>query len=317
MLYRKLGNTGYDVSTIGFGTWQIGGGRWHIPSEKEIITLLKEANNVGINIFDVAVVYGQYENDQGFLQSRSQEFLGKAFAHSRQQVIYCVKLGQFDEYSHRHNYDPKRIVVQFQQSLRCLKTDYIDIALIHAPSIQAVKDKHAITVLQTLQSLGYIKNIGYSFEAEPEHVKEAIQQPIDVIMLQYNLLDTQCEKVIEEARLHGIGILAGGPFKRGYLTGKFRTLVDLPKEDDYWEWNINLNKGKVEKLLSQVNFLLEQYNTPENLRRESLHFILKQSGVASCIIGHRSLDEVFENIQLTEKDTLAPFLTVLKNKMLL
>jgi aryl-alcohol dehydrogenase-like predicted oxidoreductase len=307
MLYRKLGNTGYDISTIGFGTWQIGGGRWDIPSEKEIITLLQDANNVGINIFDVAVVYGQYKDSQGYLQSRSQEFLGKAFVHSRQQVIYCLKLGQFDEYSHRHNYNPKRIVEQFLQSLRRLQTDYVDIALIHAPSIQFVKDGKAITILQTLQALGHIKNIGYSFEAEPEHVSEAIKQPIDVIMLQYNLLDTQCEKVIEQARLHGIGVLVGGPLKRGYLTGKFRKLDDLPKKDDYWQLNINLNKEKVETLLKQVDFLLEQYSTPENLRRESLNFVLKQPGVASCIIGHRCIDEVLENIQLIKKDTTTIF----------
>lgn len=306
MLYRKLGNTGYLVSSIGFGTWQIGGGRWQIESEAKVVDLLQEANDLGVNIFDAAVVYGQYTDENEYLQSRSQELLGRAFATRREQVIYCIKLGQFDEFSHRHDYSPNRIIKQFKQSLRRLKTDYIDICLIHAPSVEAVKNQRAITVLQTLQALGLVKSIGYSFESEPEHVAEAIKQPIDVIMLQYNLIDTDCQAAIEQARIHGVGILVGGPYKRGYLTGKYRHIQDLPNDDDYWNLNLNLNKTRVEELLEEVNGLLAEYHTPENLRREALNFILKQPGAASCVVGHRHISEVIENIRLIERPNSNP-----------
>ncbi len=296
MQYRKLGYTGYDVSEIGFGTWQIGGERWSANSEDERIELLRKSNDLGVNIFDVAVVYGQYIDIEGNLYSRSQELLGKAFGSRREQVIYCVKLGQFDEYTHRHDYDPKRVVYQFQQSLKRLKTDYIDICLIHAPSIEDVKSEKAITVLKTLQALGYVKCIGYSFEAEPEHTEIAINQSIDVIMLQYNLIDQACKDVIEKARLKGIGTLVGGPFKRGYLTGRFVNITDLPTEDDYWRWNINLNKGKVEAILSRIKNLLSYYGDEKTLRQENLDFILKEPNACSCIVGHRKLEEVIENI---------------------
>jgi myo-inositol catabolism protein IolS len=297
MQFRKLGCTGYDVSTVGFGTWQIGGERWHVNSENERIHLLQEANDLGVNIFDVAVVYGQYVNNEGQLQSRSQELLGKAFAKRREKVIYCVKLGQYDEYSHRHNYNPQRIVHQFQQSLRRLQTDFIDICLIHAPSIFEVNKERAITILQTLQALGYVKFIGYSFEAEPEHAAIAITQPIDVMMLQYNLIEQDCSDVIEQGRLKGIGVLVGGIFKRGYLTGQYRHIEDLPLENDYWRWNLNLNKGKVESLLMRSNQFLEQYQSPEMLRKACIQFVLNQPNAASCIIGHQTVREVIENIQ--------------------
>ncbi|MBB70939.1 MAG: hypothetical protein CMF50_00905 [Legionellales bacterium] len=297
MKYRKLGNTGYDVSTIGFGTWQLGGHRWYADSDDEQIELLRKANDLGVNIFDVATVYGQYKDENNYLQSRAQERLGIAFENRRDKVIYCLKLGQFDEYSHRANYEPARLVEHFTQSLRRLKTDYVDICLIHAPSLQVIHDQQAITVLQTLQAQGYIKSIGYSFEAEPEHVHAALKQQIDVIMLQYNLLDKQCAEAIELARQHGIGILVGGPFKRGYLSGKFHTINDLPTEDDYWRWNVNLNPGKVNGLLNAVNKMItEHYKTPEKLREAAIGFILKQEGAASCIVGHRSIEEVIENI---------------------
>lgn len=301
MLYRKLGNTGYDVSAIGFGTWQLGGCRWKDISESESLNLLTQANDLGVNIFDVAVVYGQYKDENNYLQSKSQERLGRAFEHRREKVIYCLKLGQFDEYTHRHDYEPKIMIDQLTQSLRRLKTDYIDICLVHAPSLHEVKAQRAITVLKTLQAQGYVKSIGYSFEAEPEQVIAAVDQKIDVIMLQYNLLDQQCYDAIELARQYGIGILAGGAYKRGYLTGKYRSIADFSMEDDYWRWNIEKNKLKVEGILDNVNKLLIQHQSSEKLREHNLQFILDQQAVASCIIGHREIGEVVENIRLTAK----------------
>lgn len=301
MKYRKLGNTGFDVSEIGFGSWQIGGKRWNSLSKKDNIDLLRKARELGINIFDSAVVYGQYTDDKGYLQSESQELLGEAFKNDRDKVIYCVKLGQFDEYTHRNDYNPARIIDQFNHSLRRLNTDYIDIALIHAPSLAKIKDEKSITILQTLRALDKVRAIGYSFENEQEHVKSAINQDIDVIMLQYNLLEKQCEQVIKKASEHGVGILVGGPFKRGYLTGRWRTINDIAnEEDDYWKWNLRYNKDKVKQILEKVNNYLNE-NSPKELRKRSLEFILSQP-VASAIIGHRTLDELNENISLIENE---------------
>lgn len=301
MQYRKLGNTGFDVSVIGFGTWQIGGGRWSSQSDARSIELLQKSNDLGVNIFDVAVVYGQYSDEQGYLQSRSQELLGEAFSDRRDRVIYNLKLGQYEEYSHRHNYAPERLVEQFQHSLRRLKTDYIDICMIHAPSIEVVQDARAIAVLKTLQALGLVKAIGYSFESEPKHVEAALEQDIDVIMLQHNLIDRACNDMISLAEQHGVGILVGGPYKRGYLTGRYKTVADFSLEDDYWRWNLRYNKGKVEDILSQVNALLKQHGSAEVLKKAALAYILKKSNVASCVIGHRNIEEVLDNIKLVSE----------------
>ncbi|GAB4393947.1 MAG: hypothetical protein Tsb005_14410 [Gammaproteobacteria bacterium] len=119
-------------------------------------------------------------------------------------------------------------------------------------------------------------------------------------MLQYNLIDQQCAEMIEQARIHGIGILAGGPFKRGYLTGEYRSFSDFSDKDDYWKWNLKLNRKKVEQILGAVSELLEIYETPPKLRQYSLQFILQQAGVSSCIVGHRNIQEVIENINATE-----------------
>jgi len=295
MKFRRLGRTGFDVSSIGFGTWQLGGGRWQLVPEEQAVKILQQSRDLGVNIFDAAVVYGQY-CEHAVPRRRSLDLLGKAFRSRRSEVYYCLKLGQFDEYTHRADFDPKRLVAQFQQSLVWLGTDYVDVCLIHAPSLAEVRDGKAITVLETLQSLGHVRAIGYSFEDEPEHVQAALAQRVDVIMLQYNLVDVGCTSVLQTVHEHGIGVLVGGPFKRGYLTGRYRTVEDLPKEDDYWQWNLLHNRDKVTQLLASVGTHLERYGSPEALRKHALLHALSPPAVGSLVVGHRSLEEIRENI---------------------
>lgn len=294
--FRKLGNTGFDVSTIGFGTWQIGGGRWQRISTPQAVKLLREANDLGVNIFDAAVVYGQYPDARGCLQSRSQEMLGRAFHDRRENVFYCTKVGQYDEYSHRSSFDAHRLVEQVQQSMRRLRTDYLDICLVHAPSLHDVRRGAAIDIVRTLQALGMVRAIGYSFEAEPEHVRTALEQRVDVIMLQYNLIDDSCTEALREAQDRGVGVLVGGPYKRGYLSGRFSMIEDLPQEDDYWRWNVTHNPGKVEETLERVQRLMKAHADATTFRRRVLRFVLDAPGVCSAIIGHRSIEEVMENL---------------------
>lgn len=296
MNFRKLGCTGFDVSTIGFGTWQIGGGRWRSGSTKECVKLLQASLDLGVNIFDSAVVYGQYSDAHKYLQSHSQELVGTAFCDRRDRAFYCVKIGQFDELGHRSLFDAVRLVEQVRHSMRRLRTDYLDICLIHAPSLADVKRGVAIEILRTLQALSMVRAIGYSFENEPEHVTEALKQRVDVIMLQYNLIDTECASVLNEAREQGVGLLVGGPYKRGYLTGRFTRPEDLPFQDHYWTWNLSRNPGKVKKTLERVRALMQRYTSPEEFRRDALRFVLNGPGISSAIVGHRSIDEVRENL---------------------
>jgi aryl-alcohol dehydrogenase-like predicted oxidoreductase len=297
MIYNKLGRTGLDCSKLGFGTWQIGGGRWKGMSDDESIALLRKAKEVGINIFDAAVVYGQYNGKFNEKRSHSLELLGKAFPNEkRNEVIICLKIGQIDEYSHRAFYKPDRLVKQIKQALLQLNTDYIDICLIHAPTISEVKSQQALRVIQTLRALGIVKFIGYSFEDEPEHAKIAIDQDIDVLMLQYNLIDISCAEIFDIADSKGVGVLVGGPLKRGYLSGEFEKISDLPTEDDYWNWNLRYSRKKVEQTLQKVNDLKIKYGNAKTLRESAFEFINSNYGVSSIIVGHRKELEVEENL---------------------
>lgn len=297
MIYSKLGQTGLDCSTLGFGTWQIGGGRWKSTSEQESIGLLHHAIDSGINVFDVAMVYGQYKSVDATIRSRSLELLGKAFGdYRRQRVVICLKVGQLDEYSHRSNLKPDWIVAQVREALAILRTDRIDICLIHAPTLQEIRELRGLAVLETLQALGYVRFIGYSIENQPEHAIAALGQKIDVLMLQYNLIDQECAHALSVAADRSVGVLVGGPLKRGYLCGRYTSVADLPRDDDYWDWNLRYARGKVEAFLEQVGRLKGRYGSGEQLRHEALLHVLKTKGVTSAMVGHRLSHEVDENL---------------------
>jgi len=298
MKYAKLGRTGLDCSRLGFGTWQIGGGRWKGLEPKTSVELLRYAADCGINIFDAAIVYGQYRGQLNERRSRSLELLGEAFAGKRrEEIICCLKLGQMEEYSHRATYHPRNMVEEFHRALRELKTDYVDICLVHAPSLGEVRDGRALAVVQTLQAMGASRFIGYSFEAEPEHARIALTQDIDVMMFQYNLLDTECAEVFALANDHGVGTIVGGPFKRGYLSGQFDKVEDLPREDNYWEWNLRYAPDKVNSILTRVSQLKEEAGGARELRKEGLRHILQKAGAHSAVVGHRTTDEITDNVK--------------------
>lgn len=298
MKYRKLARTGLDCSLLGFGTWQIGGGRWKGLETRESVALLRHAAECGINTFDAAIVYGQYRGELNERRSHALELLGEAFnGKRREQVIICLKLGQLDEYSHRAIYQPRNMVEELRRALKELKTDYVDICLVHAPSLAEVRDGRALSVVQTIQAMDVARFTGYSFEAEAEHAKLALTQGIDVMMLQYNLLDEECGEIFEMAADRGVGILVGGPFKRGYLSGAFEKPDDLPSGDNYWSWNLRYTRGKVETVLAKAVKLKNEAGGARELRKHALHHILRNASAASAIVGHRSREEVTENVK--------------------
>ena len=302
MKYQKLGHTGLDVSAVACGSWQLGGMRWKGMSDEETIKLLQLCRDKGINLFDVSTGYGSYEDLDGYTKSRSQELIGRAFENRRDEVIINLKLGHLDEITHRRDFSPNFLVSTFKQSLKRLRTDYVDICLIHAPSIKDIENGSAIAVLQTLREQGLVGAVGYSLEDEADHLKAALTQDIDVVELQYNLLTPYMTEAIREAHDHGIGIMASGVYKRGILTGEFKSIDDLPRKDDeYWNYNLNLCSGKVESFIEKANTFLNYYGSPRALRKSAMSYVLSHPGVCTAVMGHRSVSDLSENIELFEE----------------
>jgi len=226
MEFTELGNSGVKVSRLCLGTWAIGGWMWGGTDEAESIRTIHGALDRGINFIDTAPIYGF---------GRSEEIVGKAVAErgKREQVVLATKVGlewKKDESIFR-NSSPRRIRREIDDSLKRLRTAYIDLYQVHWPD-SAVPIQETARTLLDLQREGKIRAIGvsnYSPEEMDEFRKAA---PITSVQPPYNLFEREAEReVLPYAKKNGLAILAYGAICRGLLSGKMRPGTKF-KDDD-------------------------------------------------------------------------------------
>ena len=144
MKYRAFPkNKDIEVSEVGFGVWSVATKWWGVKEEKLGISLLQHAFDRGVNFFDTADVYGE-----GY----GEEIIAKAFPKSRDKRIYATKFG-YDIYSNSgerkghtelpQRFTAKEIRFSCEQSLKRLKTDYIDIYQMHNHRIEFINNEEA------------------------------------------------------------------------------------------------------------------------------------------------------------------------------
>ena len=156
MQKRKLGWTDLELSTIGIGTWAIGGGGWKFgwgpQNDKESIAGIRRGLGFGINWIDTAAVYGL---------GHSEKIVGKVLQGKRDKVFLATKCGLLwdDKGVVEKNIEPKSIRKECENSLKRLNVDYIDLYQIHWPDKEIEK---AWEEMIRLKEEGKVKNSRYS-----------------------------------------------------------------------------------------------------------------------------------------------------------
>lgn len=208
--------TGIDQSVlrVALGTWAIGGWQWGGIDDDNAIKTIHKAIDSGINLIDTAPVYGF---------GHSEEIVGKAIQGKRDKVVIATKVALNWTDDHKKFFRdarPERIRQEIEDSLRRLKTDYIDLYQIHWPDNQTPIEETAIEI-EKIRKAGKIKAVGVSnfsvqqMEAISQYTKLAAIQP------PYNLFEREAENdVIPYAKKHGLAALCYGPLCRGLLSGK-------------------------------------------------------------------------------------------------
>jgi aryl-alcohol dehydrogenase-like predicted oxidoreductase len=153
MKYKKLGNSGLNISTIGFGTWPLGNDTFGEIDVDLAIDTIHSGIDSGINLIDTAPVYGN-----GF----SEIIVGRAIEGMRDKVIIATKIGVVNyEGVPVRTLKPALVRVQLEKSLKNLKTDYIDLYQIHWPDLNTPLES-TFPVLLDLKKEGKIRSIGVS-----------------------------------------------------------------------------------------------------------------------------------------------------------
>ncbi len=221
MVRRRLGSCGLAVSPIGFGAFKIGRNvgikyaqGYDLPDESTVDRLLNTVLDLGINYIDTAPAY-----------EISEERIGRAIFSRRSEFVLCTKVGETFE-NGRSTYDFSEHAVRgsVQRSLERLRTDELDIVLIHSDGndLQILNHTDVVPTLTALRDAGVIKAIGLS--AKTIDGARAALAWADVLMVEYHVRDQSLGPVIAEAVDAGVGVVV----KKGLASGQLDPAEAIP-----------------------------------------------------------------------------------------
>jgi aryl-alcohol dehydrogenase-like predicted oxidoreductase len=224
MKTRKLGGAGLEVSAEGLGC--MGMSEFYgSADEAEAKEVIDRALDLGVNFLDTADMYGPFTNE---------ELVGEAIAGRRDEVVLATKFGNVrGENGERLGVrgDPDYVHRACEASLRRLGVERIDLYYQHRVDPE-VPIEETVGAMAELVEQGKVAHLGLS-EAAPETIRRAQEtHPITALQTEYSLWSRDPEEeILPTVRELGIGFVAYSPLGRGFLTGRFRSIDDLPEDD--------------------------------------------------------------------------------------
>jgi aryl-alcohol dehydrogenase-like predicted oxidoreductase len=294
MQYRPLGRTGFDVSTISFGAWAIGG-TWGPVDDQDSMAALRAALDAGVNFFDTADVYGD---------GRSERLLARLKRERREPFYVATKAGRRLDPHTADGYTKPNLTAFVERSLRNLETDAIDLLQLHCPPTDVYYRPEVFGALDDLVREGKIRYYGVSVERVEEALKAVEFCGVQSVQIIVNMFRQRpIERFFPEALRREVGILARLPLASGLLTGKL-TAASTFAADDHRSFNRrgeSFDRGETfsgvdyELGLSVVEDLRSLVPPGLTLAQLALRWILMFDAVTCAIPGGKNPRQVHEN----------------------
>lgn len=281
---RPLGASGLLVSPIGLGTVKIGRNRavkypggegYELPSDQQVTNLFSTAADLGVNLIDTAPAYGLSEERIGAVMA-ANGWLG-----GRDRWVVCTKAGEeFDNDTGESRYDfsPRAIRASVERSLRRLRTDHLDVVLIHSDGRDEwiIRESDALEVLRELVRLGIVRAYGMSTKTVDGGLMairraEGVGGACDVAMVEYSPMHRTEGYVIDAAAHRGVGVLVKKALGSGHLK-------------DLWQKTPAEFRGNTEDPIEAA-----------------LRFVFLRRGVSSVVLGTASVDHLTANVHAAER----------------
>jgi aryl-alcohol dehydrogenase-like predicted oxidoreductase len=312
MRMRKLGSAGPQISVVGYGAWEAGGGReWgRAKPDEQVVGALGAAIDAGVTWVDTAEVYGA---------GRSEELVGRAIAARRDEVLVFTKVGPAPEGT---GFRPEEIHKAVRGSLERLGTDRVDLYQLHWPDGTGVPVEDTWGAMADLVDEGLVRHIGVSnFDRALIERCEAVRH-VDALQPELSMLHLDNRDLVAWCGEAGIGVIAYGPLAYGILSGAVgpQTRFDpgdhrAPGGDVHESF---LAPGRVERTMAIVDAL-----RPVAERRGvsvadvAIAWVVAQPGVTGAIVGSTSPEHVRSNARAgdvePDDETLAELERVLSS----
>ncbi len=288
MKTRTLGISGIQISPILMGTWQAGKRMWVGIEDADTIKAIRAAVEAGITTIDTAEVYGE---------GHSERIVGESLQDVRDRVVYATKV-----FANHLQYD--QVIAACEQSLKNLRTDYIDLYQIHWPAgafgNALVPIEETMSALSELKKQGKIRAIGVS-NFSREQLEEAAQYGrIDSVQPPYSLFWRKIEKdLMPYCVEHQISILAYSSLAQGLLTGKFGPEHQFDPADNRAKNQLFQGETyrRAQQALAQLRPLAEYHQT--TLGNLALAWLLAQPQ-ANAIVGARNAEQAIQNAKAAD-----------------
>ena len=300
MQTRRLGNTELDFTTIGLGTWAMGGGDWKFgwgdQDDDASIASVHQALDAGVNWIDTAAIYGH---------GHAERVVGKAIQDRRDDVLIATKCGRVWEGESREigkSLRRESVHREVDVSLQRLGIDCIDLYQIHWPEPDEEIEEGWGAVAELVEA-GKIRYAGVSnFNMEqlkriqPIHPVTSLQPP-------YSMLRREVEEeILPYCRENQIGIVAYSPMQAGLLTGRFskERVQNLPA-NDWRKANPFFTSPQLEANLSIIERLRPVAAQMEiTLPQLALAWVLRRSEMTAAIAGARRPEQILETVKAGE-----------------
>jgi aryl-alcohol dehydrogenase-like predicted oxidoreductase len=304
MQYRELGRTGWNVSTISFGAWAIGG-TWGDVKDEESIAALHRALDLGVNFFDTADVYGD---------GRSEQLLAKLRKERSEPFYVATKAGRRLDPHIAAGYNKGNLTAFVERSLKNLEVEALDLVQLHCPPTEVFYMPEVFDILDSLVKAGKLRYYGVSVEKVEEALK-AIEYPnVQTVQIIFNMFRQRpMDLFFGETERRKVGILARVPLSSGMLTGKMTRTSTFPG-DDHRRFNRqgeSFDRGETfsgldyEIGLQAVEELRALLPKGMTLSQMALRWILMFPAVTCAIPGAKRPSQVEENVAAADLPALS------------
>jgi aryl-alcohol dehydrogenase-like predicted oxidoreductase len=284
MNLRPLGTTGIRVSEIGLGAWQLGNPAWEMHGSGEALRIVQTALDDGCNFFDTAPGYGA---------GRSESLLGEALAPHRDRAVLCSKFGHTADGN--SDFSAAAVRPALEASLRRLRTDYLDVYLLHNPPHELI-DGTAPEVFDELEKLkaeGRLRAYGVSLDWREELDLVLEHTRSTAVEVLFNAFHQDPLAAFPRAHAQGVGLIVKVPLDSGWLSGRYRADSRFNDIRDRWTPEVIARRAA---LVEEFAALL-----PPDLpiAHAALQYILAQPEVSTVIPGAKSAAQARNNFSAT------------------